>query len=206
MEEDKLTLFVSGEEKLDLEENLELEKISKLQVDYDLLYNKTIKLGFLTKFSELKELVIRIKPMGEYHDRPNEIWPIVFSGFGSYHEDDQWNDVVDYLGSCIKPVSINFERLIKCKKLKKLAIMGDRIEIESFKDIAECKELEELRMGDIYLDEIEDEELSILRKNNKLKTINISGTNMEGSINWLIELTSKKVVQVNEKFIFCKEN
>jgi len=201
IEEDKLTLFVSYEEELDFLVSSEIENIAKLKVDYDLLYNGTIELGFLSKFNNLEELVIRIKPMEEYHERPNEIWPTIFAGFGSYHEDDQWNDVVDYLGSCIKPVSINFERLIKCKKLKRLAIMGDRIEIESFKNIAKCKKLEVLRLHDIYLVEVEDEEISILKTSN-VKKIQISGTNMEGEEEILGSLTEKEVAKVKESDVF----
>ncbi len=51
IEEDKLTLFVSGEKKLGLEETRGMEKISKLQIDYDLLYNNTIK-GYSYQNSE----------------------------------------------------------------------------------------------------------------------------------------------------------
>ncbi len=86
---------------------------------------------------------------------------------------------------------MDLKEILKCSKLKKLALLGKKIWIQNFFYLSKRNSLSELMLHDISLKDINHEELKQINACPKLTLINISRDKIEELKSRIADVTDK---------------
>ncbi|MHA1668027.1 MAG: hypothetical protein ACTSUR_05145 [Candidatus Heimdallarchaeaceae archaeon] len=167
----------------------ERKTVKKLNLEFS-IFLEEISLDDIERLRKLEELVLYTK---------------MFDEDSRVLEDDSWTESY-YLELMEKMVNtkipiIDFSPLVKCRKLKRLAIIDFVPTIKTFKPLINCPKLERLRLSEIHLEgETKDEQLekfSVFKDCKPLKSIEVSGHILTNYLNpSLIQKLSHKEVKI----------